>query len=1123
MPEKTCPNCQGANQGSDVFCIFCGRRLPPQSEAPDEPGGGTVGDGSSQDLPTEIDLLRGQLREAGTLLDRLQERLSQLELRSAAPAAPTPAAQAPEPEAPEVFVPRTVFEHGPTPVEDAGPSGLGVEGPAETLFETRPGPVAAPGEVGVGTAAAPEGRLVFFEDLGLPNLSIDWENLLGRNWFAIIGAVTLVLGIGFFLKLALDNNWIGDTGRVLLGAGLGLALFGTGEYAHRRVPIWAQPVTAGGAAILYLSIYAAFGLYQLIRPDSAFLLLAVVVAVAGVLALRYQSMVIALLGILGAFLSPILLGQDLPDPRLTLVYILVVDLGILGVSTFRNWRWFTLLGWLGSYGLFTHWLIRFPGYEPVLIELALAGIFLVFAGATTLFHVLWRRAPGPQDMGLMALNAMVFFALTVQILWADYEAWFGLIAFALSVFYGLIALAAVKRTGAPPEVSLIALPTAIVFLTVAVPLQLSGVWVPVAWAAQGAVMTWVGFILARWQMRAFGLGALALAVGHLLMFDAWLVWEGFVPVANDRFPVFVAVIVGFYVAGYGYWRNRAEKESWEYNPYRVLWTIAHLLTLSLFSLEVIWYFSGGAVDAGLQANDPTALNGIHLTLTAVWAVYATGLIALGLARRWTVVRWGGLALLGLAVVKLVVLDTPLVELDLAQFTPALNERFLVFAILITSLYALGYYYRRRLRYLDEGEELVIPVLLTAANLLTLLVFSLEAAGYFGSQAVKVGEALWEGTSLHHLLLTLTAVWTVYAFVLVSVGRWRGWRLARAGGIGLLAIAVVKLLVLDTAVVQLDPASFTPVLNERFLVFGMVIAALYGMVYCYRGHQGLEDSWEDYVVAAAAIAASVSTLLLFSLEAVNYFNSREIQAPGSLHDQGVINGIYLTLSAGWAIYAAVLVGVGLAKGWHLVRWGGLALMAGAVFKLLAVDTFVVQLDPFSFVPFLNPHFLALALVAVLLSGLAYWDWRKGIGTGWWYEPLIFRGLVVAANVVAVWGVSFEALHYFGSREVVLGVDNFSAKHLTLTVLWAVYAVGVIGVGIARRSSKIRLAGIALLAVPVIKLFAFDVFLLDRGYRVAAFVTLGALLLGTGLVYQRYNQALRGFLFGAPLEPEESPPA
>ena len=105
---------------------------------------------------------------------------------------------------------------------------------------------------------------------------IDWEQILGRNWFAIIGGIAVVLGIGFFLKLAFDNNWINDIGRVALGVVVGIGFLGVGEYAQRRVPRWAQAVTASGAAILYLTIYAAFGLYQLISPTAAFLLLAVV-------------------------------------------------------------------------------------------------------------------------------------------------------------------------------------------------------------------------------------------------------------------------------------------------------------------------------------------------------------------------------------------------------------------------------------------------------------------------------------------------------------------------------------------------------------------------------------------------------------------------------------------------------------------------------------------------------------------------------------------------------------------------------------------------------------------------------------------------------------------------------
>ncbi|MFH1141902.1 MAG: DUF2339 domain-containing protein, partial [Chloroflexota bacterium] len=75
-----------------------------------------------------------------------------------------------------------------------------------------------------------------------------------------------------------------------------------------------------------------------------------------------------------------------------------------------------------------------------------------------------------------------------------------------------------------------------------------------------------------------------------------------------------------------------------------------------------------------------------------------------------------------------------------------------------------------------------------------------------------------------------------------------------------------------------------------------------------------------------------------------------------------------------------------------------------------------------------------------------------------------------------------------------------------------AIGVIGAGIVRRSSRVRLAGLALLGIPVLKLFVFDVFLLEQVYRVAAFVTLGVLLLATGLAYQRYSKAFKGFFVG-----------
>ncbi len=830
MSEVTCPHCQRVNPASNAFCTGCGAGLMTGEVPAGNMRGEAGAEQQGQEFHAEIAAVRSQLRDTGILLNHLQTRIFQLERGLSTPVQRLTTVDDVRTDTPDLQTETGSSQASDAPVQEPAfhepvprrPQEYYAPEPASAGAGQAPPPIPPGPRAGGGGAG---------DSLRPAGFIIDWEQILGRNWIAIIGAVSLVVGIGFFLKLAFDANWIGDTGRVILGIVLGMLLLGGGEYAQRRVPIWSRPVTAGGAAILYLSIYAAFGLYQLIRPDVAFLFLAMVVGLAGLLALRYESIVIAVLGIVGAFLAPILLGSSLPDVRLVLLYILVVDLGVLGVSTFRNWRWFTMLAWVGSYGLFVYWLGRFPGFDPILIQLALTGVFAIFAGASTLFHIIWRRVPGPLDMGLMAVNAVAFFAITVALLREDYEIWFGLISLALALFYGLIALAAIKRSGAHPHVALIALPMALVFLTVAMPLQLSGVWVTVAWAAQGTILVWVGFLLYRWQMRAFGLGVLALAVGHLLVFDSWVDLEGFTPLLNDRVPVFLAVIAAFYVSGYMFWRNRESWKTWE---------------------------------------PPT-----------------------------------------------------------------------------------------------------VPVLLTVANLLTLGLLSLEVIGFFGNQVVK---------------------------------------------------------------------------------------------------------------------------------AENY--------PG---EQSAVNSTLLTLSAIWSIYGFLLLGVGMVFRSYQARWGGLALMGVVVVKLLAFDTPLVGLEPTTYVPFLNVQFLTFVIVLALMLAAAFWTrlWRDDLPG---IEAHTFRALLVVANVVAVWALSLEVIHYFDYTTFAVSVDYVSGMHLSLTVLWAVYAIGVIGVGIATRSSKIRLGGMAFLAVPVIKLFMLDVFLLELGYRVGAFITLGVLLLGTGLAYQGYSQAMRGFLFG-----------
>ena len=150
-----------------------------------------------------------------------------------------------------------------------------------------------------------------------------------------------------------------------------------------------------------------------------------------------------------------------------------------------------------------------------------------------------------------------------------------------------------------------ALPIAIVFLTIAVPLQLTGVWITVAWAAEGAALMGTAFLLSRWLMRAFGLGVLAVALGHLALIDLLLhggrvSLDGFTPLLNERFPIMVTVVAAFYATAflYWYWRRRRQRlERWEEFTFWPLLGIANALTLTAFSLEVVDYFDSRAYAA----------------------------------------------------------------------------------------------------------------------------------------------------------------------------------------------------------------------------------------------------------------------------------------------------------------------------------------------------------------------------------------------------------------------------------------------------------------------------------------------------------------------------------------------
>ncbi len=152
------------------------------------------------------------------------------------------------------------------------------------------------------------------------------ETKVGLTIINRIGAVTLVLGVAFFFKWAVDNNWVGPLGRVALGLFAGFGALAMADFLWRKAQqVFAQGITGTGIAIVYVAFYAAFDFYHLTPQVVAFLLLLATTVLAVALALRYASIAIAALGLFGAYLIPLLLSNGEDHPWFLVAYLLTLN------------------------------------------------------------------------------------------------------------------------------------------------------------------------------------------------------------------------------------------------------------------------------------------------------------------------------------------------------------------------------------------------------------------------------------------------------------------------------------------------------------------------------------------------------------------------------------------------------------------------------------------------------------------------------------------------------------------------------------------------------------------------------------------------------------------------------
>ena len=242
------------------------------------------------------------------------------------------------------------------------------------------------------------------------------EDLIMRRWAVWLGGLALALGGIFLVKYSIEQGYFGPVARVTAGLLLGLILLVTSEAARRRplaqplgpVPVDYVPAALAAAAIavLFASLYVAYAVYDLIAPALAFPLLAAV-ALGGAALSLVHGVFLALLGLAGAYVVPLLVSTNDPSVPRLLAYVLVVTAGCLFLVRWRQWPW---LGWTAVVG---------SGLWTALALAAATASDEVWIGVFLLFLAPLFLAVAGEEEGSRARSAVIWSGAALSTLLID--------------------------------------------------------------------------------------------------------------------------------------------------------------------------------------------------------------------------------------------------------------------------------------------------------------------------------------------------------------------------------------------------------------------------------------------------------------------------------------------------------------------------------------------------------------------------------------------------------------------------------------------------------------------------------------------------------------------------------
>ncbi|RAV30876.1 DUF2339 domain-containing protein [Sinomicrobium soli] len=372
------------------------------------------------------------------------------------------------------------------------------QGSTVTVREIEKEPVQAASGAHGGSKPAPEAPLKqpVKPVAKAPKKKSDLEKFIGENLINKIGIAITVIGVAIGAKYAIDHELISPLTRIILGYLTGIGLLGFAIRLKRNYENFSAVLLSGAMAIMYFITYAAYDFYGLIPQLPAFLLMVVFTVFTVVAAVQYNRQVIAHIGLVGAYAVPLLLSESSGKVEVLFSYMAIINAGILAVAFKKYWKPLYYTSFVLTWIMYFSWFVtEYRTDEHFALALTFLLVFFVTFYLMLLANKLLKKKKFViDDILLLLANSFIFYGIGYAVLnnHTTGAQLLGLFTLCNAILHFIVSVVVYRQKLTDRNLFYMVSGLVLVFITLAIPVQLEGNWVTLLWAGEAALLFWIG-------------------------------------------------------------------------------------------------------------------------------------------------------------------------------------------------------------------------------------------------------------------------------------------------------------------------------------------------------------------------------------------------------------------------------------------------------------------------------------------------------------------------------------------------------------------------------------------------------------------------------------------------------